>query len=398
MSTKREKRAISSGTHLQLFSTTTATTPAVRRHPKRYCDLRSASQLITHSRATTTTTITSTSQAAYNRRTSRAPAFTVYCDPDMSDAPTRSSVSGQPPSSKAITTTTRTLSLTARPDMRRSPMVADKENTIPEFENILIRPKPLQARLNLKSTGLMLSEKKVESGFFVEKDQVRWGGKKPFEACSPPAQGRSKLRRGLEGKVARESLLQASVYRPSRPIADDDEEAEEARRQERMKEVTSLVAQLEVIETQDFREEEDDDEEEMQDPLPVDAVCPGAPKPVATITLPKFECGDEDEEETAEDVMVESKYPRRSHQMSPLAEVTEAYTGLQGGWSPPLESWSAAVMGDQVSNMLPSLLQEEEKDSETPAVFKLDRFAPRLKRRREVLLGIETASKGPMRI
>ncbi|EFP77415.2 uncharacterized protein PGTG_03371 [Puccinia graminis f. sp. tritici CRL 75-36-700-3] len=64
----------------------------------------------------------------------------------------------------------------------------------------------------------------------------------------------------------------------------------------------------------------------------------------SAFTMPVFvaddgHCDDNDDDD---DQMVDFKFAS-SHQMSPLAEVTEAFTGLQGGWSPPLETLSPVL-------------------------------------------------------
>ncbi|PLW46050.1 hypothetical protein PCASD_03461 [Puccinia coronata f. sp. avenae] len=81
---------------------------------------------------------------------------------------------------------------------------------------------------------------------------------------------------------------------------------------------------------------------EILDPLPPNATCPGAPKIPSCFTMPLFvaddaHCDDADDSDTPS---YEFKSVHNALQMSPLAEVTEAFTGLQGGWSPPLETLS----------------------------------------------------------
>jgi hypothetical protein len=104
--------------------------------------------------------------------------------------------------------------------------------------------------------------------------------------------------------------------------------------------LTELVSKLEALQAND------NGPLEILDPLPANARCPGAPKMPSAFTMPVFvaddgHCDDDDDDDD-DDQMVEFKFTS-SHQMSPLAEVTEAFTGLQGGWSPPLETLSPVL-------------------------------------------------------
>ncbi|POW07215.1 hypothetical protein PSTT_08466 [Puccinia striiformis] len=99
--------------------------------------------------------------------------------------------------------------------------------------------------------------------------------------------------------------------------------------------LNELVSKLEALRTTD------EEAYEILEPLPPNATCPGAPKIPSSFTMPLYVADDDCCED---DQVAELKSPI-SHQMSPLAEVTEAFTGLQGGWSPPLETLSPVMQG-----------------------------------------------------
>lgn len=354
MPTKREKPGLraSSASTSHLFSSalplsSTSSTLTTRRQPKIYYDIQSASDSLLQAtpRSSTLTTSTSSQGLAFNRRSNRAAGFQVFCDP-----------SNSPP--RALTSSTRP---PARRRLEANTMVIDKENKLPEFEDLLPPKRPLRPK---HTNSTMLAEKKPVQAQFLPPCLDKWAGKKPFEACSPDRPLRNSQPHSIQSRrsikppqlpLCGGSRLDATIYCSSTQQA-----TRELLKQEAMHEVTSLVAQLEVIEAVDY--EDVDGAENVQidflEPLPVDAVCPGAPKPVATITLPAFDHGHDLDDDnpplqvlTCHGTMSGSSKSPNTFQMSPLAEVTEAYTGLQGGWSPPVESWSP-VLCDEMSNMV----------------------------------------------
>ncbi|EGG00984.1 uncharacterized protein MELLADRAFT_79114 [Melampsora larici-populina 98AG31] len=383
MITKREKMGSRARSDSHLFTSTLPTnlSATARRHPKRYCDLRPASQLLLHSLVIKDAP-SEPSIVTKSKRTTAS--FQVFCDSPTSDS--------QPNPAKQRSTqlkeATPTVYLPLQPKAEApNAMLGDKENAVPEFDQILLPLKRPFARPKLNS---ILTEKKPVLKSTIGKD--RWGGKTPFAPCSPIVPSRMIHQHSLPKNrrtqpSTRGSLLDTTLFCPtatssasssssSSPITLDD------LRPEPIQEVISLVSQLEVDLTK-----QDDDEHEMLDPLPVDTVCPGAPKALSTITLPDFDYGNDDD--------VKSPVSHQ-HQMSPLAEVTEAYTGLQGGWSPPVETWSP-ILTDLDDSFPPLFFQSSEapvkkEDVQVPESIII---SPRLKRRREVLLGIDTTKINP---
>lgn len=384
MITKREKIGSRARLDSHIFTSTLSTnTPATaRRHPKRYCDLRPASQLLLHSLVIKD----APSEAPIITKSKRTSAsFQVFCDSPTTD-PQPNPAKHRPTQLKEATPSIR------QPLQRKAEatkaMLGDKENAVPEFDQILVPLKRPFARPKLNS---ILTEKKPVPKSTTGKD--RWGGKTPFAPCSPTLPPRTtqpllpKNRRTQPSTHG--SLLDTTLFCPtittsssssassSSPITPDNDTPEP------VQEVTSLVSQLEAN-----LSKQDDDEDEMLDPLPVDTVCPGAPKAMSTITLPDIDYGNDEE----------TKSPGfHQHQMSPLAEVTEAYTGLQGGWSPPVETWSP-IMTDLDDSFPPLFFQSSEATEVKKEDFKVSEptiISPRLKRRREVLLGLETTKANP---
>ncbi|KAH9815415.1 hypothetical protein DFH28DRAFT_261644 [Melampsora americana] len=386
MITKREKIGSRARLDSHLFTSTLPTniSATARRHPKRYCDLRPASQLLLHS-LTIKDTPSEASIISKSKRTTAS--FQVFCDSPTSDS--LPNLAQQRSTHPKEATPPVCLPFQRKAETTNA-MLGNKENAVPDFDQILLPLKRPLARPKLTS---ILTEKKPVPKSTIAKD--RWGGKTPFAPCSPTLPPRTIHQRSLSKHrrpqpSTRGSLLDTTLFCPTTTILSSSSSSSSSSsvspdniRSEPIQEVTSLVSQLGVNLTK-----QNDDEDEMLDPLPVDTVCPGAPKALSTITLPDFDYGDDDEEKSP---------VCHRHQMSPLAEVTEAYTGLQGGWSPPVETWSPILtdLDDSFPPLFSRSSEPTEVKKEDVEVPETTIISPRLKRRREVLLGIETTKLNP---
>ncbi|MBW0515654.1 hypothetical protein O181_055369 [Austropuccinia psidii MF-1] len=337
-------------------------------------------------------------------KSTKKPTFQVYCDPSPIDSMSMSSQNGSSTcDSNFIFSSSGSLQT----------VVNNKENQVPELEDKLLSQTRHHSR-NSNRINVLEEKSCINSGVnCVEK----WNSKIPFAPCSPESlkstRGHFYQPKGKNGsRVDYESnpmdKLASTIFLPELEIENTmsiDYSAKQSSSHTVIWEVNTLVAKLEALETCDQT-----DIIEIFDPLPTDATCPGAPKLPATFTMPFFDAGDSDEAE--ERFTFKSPSP---HQMSPLAEVTEAYTGLQGGWSPSFETLSPMLDDSPlfpiISNDLDSISIQldihypKAQDKKLKSSKKLetetkrDLSAPRPKRRREVVSSqTESSTKALLRI
>ncbi|KAA1114264.1 hypothetical protein PGT21_002352 [Puccinia graminis f. sp. tritici] len=277
-----------------------------------------------------------------SRKATRKPAFRIFCD---EDADQEAIPSADPSNLRALKSGTALQTV-----------VNNKENQVPELNNKTI-PAPRQT--NRSSTRSRVLGDKTFSASARVNCVEKWDSKIPFAPC-PSSLGKSTLLHPIKtdksqprvpshsqnpkeakkksrtepSRTQSAKSLSSHIYCPdtgnvnelssnSHPLDDG---------------LTELVSKLEALQAND------NGALEILDPLPANATCPGAPKMPSAFTMPVFvaddgHCDDNDDDD---DQMVDFKFTS-SHQMSPLAEVTEAFTGLQGGWSPPLETLSPVL-------------------------------------------------------
>ncbi|CAH7689532.1 hypothetical protein BY996DRAFT_6413102 [Phakopsora pachyrhizi] len=347
-------------------------------------------------------------------KSSRKPAFKVYCDVYETE----------PIMNPIVNLDRRPVLGLMKSISGLQTVVNEKENRNNAFEHegiVLDKRSSVDLSINRQILGDKASQPAGTN--CVE----HWGGKVPFQPCSPdrvkPKQtfhtSRDKVlgsSRNLRtsGRWSHESDAGNQLYPENQESSifsssifttiGESQKQSHSFEGTATEEVDSLVARLEALGTaQQYDGGDSPDDTEctvnLIEPLPADAICPGAPKIPSSSTMPSFDDGDDfnNFEFGAKEVAVNIK-PLCQHQMSPLAEVTEAYTGQQGGWSPPLEYSSSA--SDEslpvVFTTLPTIAQDERNINPTgkknrtsiaaDSEFILDNSTPRFKRRRDQAL------------
>lgn len=293
---------------------------------------------------------------------SRKPVFQVFCDED---------------SPKLASTSSKNLRighpLAPESCLTNQTVFNNKENTIPELDHRTI-PSRHVSRSSTRSR--VLGERALSISTRVNcVDQ--WDSNIPFAPCGdknikPCKPATSKLQPSLE-RLSPKPLPAIDECKRSKPeqprnqqieyeVKSLDYDIHAAVSQVGIKTSSSrhsssvdvgldeLLDKLEALQVRD----EDGKLVDVLDPLPPNATCPGAPKIPTVFTMPLFvtddgDFGDEDDQAT-------TQKPTYRHQMSPLAEVTEAYTGLQGGWSPSPETLSPCL-DDEVQAPCPIPLE-----------------------------------------
>lgn len=259
---------------------------------------------------------------------SRKPVFPVFCDDQQEPSlaqPARHSHS-------------RTLKST---NNLQTAVNNNKENQVPELNNRTISNPPKTTRP--RPSTRVLGEKPSTASAARVNCVDKWHSAIPFTTCpfSPPS-SLAHLKEEQPTKPEKPSQintkksktntlpkrLSSHVYadkerQPQRQVVDDEEGLKE------------LVTKLEALQATRVSLEDAQEVLAIQEPLPATATCPGAPKMPNVFTMPLFVADDDLHHDDAETLDFCPNKSPNSLQMSPLAEVTEAFTGLQGGWSPP---------------------------------------------------------------
>ncbi|OAV94157.1 hypothetical protein PTTG_04324 [Puccinia triticina 1-1 BBBD Race 1] len=269
-----------------------------------------------------------------SRRATRKAVFRIFCDDDIEEA----APSVDPSNLRAHKSGTVS-----------HPVVNNKENQVPELDNRTIAAPRQTNRSYTRSR--VLGDKTASASARVNCVE-KWDSKIPFAPCGSSL-GKSTLLHPIKTELSKprttphsrsvkgtknQSKTAASHTQPTKRLSSHIycPESENASQPTTLPQaiddgLDELVSKLEALQAND-----ENSALEILDPLPPNAACPGAPKMPSAFTMPVFVAdeGHCDDEQTAEFKLTNSL------QMSPLAEVTEAFTGLQGGWSPPLETSS----------------------------------------------------------
>ncbi|KAI7958668.1 hypothetical protein MJO28_002459 [Puccinia striiformis f. sp. tritici] len=288
---------------------------------------------------TPSATLTQThSISGHSTKINRKPVFHVFCDDDIHQVKSTADTANHraPKSSHALQT-----------------VVNNKENQVPELNNRSISASRQPTRPSTRSR--VLGDKTLLASASVNCVD-KWDSIIPFAPCRSPSTKSTKLHpiKTQTSKARVNPSLQASnenqkktkitsphtksakrlsshLYCPS----SENTHPGTTQAHDLDNGLNELVSKLEALRTTD------EEAYEILEPLPPNATCPGAPKIPSSFTMPLYVADDDCCED---DQVAELKSPI-SHQMSPLAEVTEAFTGLQGGWSPPLETLSPVMQG-----------------------------------------------------
>jgi len=305
--------------------------------------------MFSHARPQSTTPsaalINTTHLSVRSHKPSRKPVFRVFCDDEQQE---EASV-GQPGRQSQSRTLKPTQSL-------QQTVVNNKENQVPELNNRTISNPSKKTSRHHHSSKRVLGEKPLAASSARVNCVHKWDSAIPFTTCEFDNPSSKKLAHLQEQEQqptqpekpsqitttttnAKKSTththpkrLSSHVYhhraadkerQPQRQVVDDEEGLKE------------LVTKLEALQATRVSLEEAEEEVAIQEPLPATATCPGAPKMPSVFTMPLFVTDDEAHCDDAQTLDFFATKSSNSLQMSPLAEVTEAFTGLQGGWSPP---------------------------------------------------------------
>ncbi|KNZ56366.1 uncharacterized protein VP01_241g4 [Puccinia sorghi] len=289
----------------------------------------------TRPQSTPSAALNTTQLSVRSHKQSRKPGFRVFCDDEQ-----ESSV-GQP----GRHSHSRTRKSTNCPPA----VVNNKENQVLELNNRTISNPSKTTRR--RSPTRVLGEKPLASSSARVNCVDKWGSAIPFTTCEFLPSSSKKLAH-LEKEEptkpekpsqiintntkksktdALPKRLASHVYNraadnerhPQRQVVDDEEGLKE------------LVTKLEALQAIRVNLEDTEEALAIQEPLPATATCPGAPKMPSVFTMPLFVADDDVHCDDAQTLDFFANKSPNSLQMSPLAEVTEAFTGLQGGWSPP---------------------------------------------------------------